>query len=70
MVRPPRHESQVTRRKLQRGSGIVEPEPGTALDNGMQSQLGEKEIARTLQSARKGSQGRPAPPEHQAEAVN
>jgi hypothetical protein len=39
MVRPPRHEGQVTRRKLQRISRIFEPQPCAALDDGMQSQL-------------------------------
>ena len=39
MVRPPRHEGQVTRPKLQRSSGIFEPQPCAALDDGMQGQL-------------------------------
>jgi len=39
MVRPSRHEGQVTWRKLQRSSRIFEPEPCAALDDGVQSQL-------------------------------
>jgi hypothetical protein len=35
-----------------------------------QAGLGDKEITRTLDSARKTSQGRHVPPDHQAEAVN
>jgi hypothetical protein len=39
MIRPPRHEGQVTWPKLQRSSRIFEPEPGPALDDGVQGQL-------------------------------
>jgi hypothetical protein len=35
-----------------------------------QAGLGDREITRTLDSARRTSQGHPAPPDHQAEAVN
>ena len=35
-----------------------------------QAGLGDQEISRTLDSARRTSQGHPAPPDHQAEAVN